>query len=151
MGKSKTPSAEGSLPLGGEPKSDAAKAAEDAELDALLAEEASAKAEAERLADLDALAEHHRAEHEADKARIEVEHLAEASLSEILAKLNSEDADSAAHEPALGLRVKVWPHGGLDWDGKSYMANEVVVIDTSLHAEKAYDRLVANGVLIPQE
>ena len=150
MAKAKSPSGEATLPLGDEPVLDAAKAAEDAELAAMLAEEEKAKADAEAQAKadadaayLEAVAEQDRLDHEAAKAA----KLA-AEEAERLAAEEAARANEAAQEPAHGPRVKVWPHGSVDWDSASYEANLEFTVDTEKHTEEAFFGLLASGALI---
>jgi len=148
MAKAKSPSAEASLPLGDEPSlspsPEAAKAAEDAELAAMLAEEEAAKAKA---AELEALSERDYADHEAEKAR-RASANGDLPLRTAEPRLTFKDADSSAEEPLQGPRVKVWPYGSIDWDSASYEANLEFTVDTTKHSEDAFLGLVAAGALI---
>lgn len=156
MAKAKSPSGEATLPLGDEPVLDAAKAAEDAELAAMLAEEEKAKADAEaqakadadaaHKAELEALAEQDRLDHEAAKAETTAKLAAEEA--ERLAAEEASRANEAAQKPAHGPRVKVWPHGSVDWDAAHYEANLEFTVDTEKHTEEAFLGLLASGALI---
>ena len=135
MAKAKSPSGEATLPLGDEPVLDAAKAAEDAELAAMLAEE----------------------EAQALKPSTNTEPLTEATdllpTPEQAAALAATGlattlVDSPAQKPAHGPRVKVWPHGAVDWDAAHSDANLEFTVDTEKHTEEAFLGLLASGALI---
>lgn len=54
----------------------------------------------------------------------------------------------AAPEPALqGPRVRVWPHGSVQWNGEDHAAGEEFVVDTMKHTEAQFLRLVELGAL----
>ena len=153
MAKAKSPSGEATLPLGDEPVLDAAKAAEDAELATMLAEEEKAKADADAKAKadadaayLEAVAEQDRLDHEAAKAEAAAKLAAEEA--ERLGAEEAARANEAAQKPAHGPRVKVWPHGSVDWDSASYEANLEFTVDTEKHTEEAFFGLLASGALI---
>lgn len=62
-----------------------------------------------------------------------------------------EGLDAEPQEALQGPRVKVWPHGGLDWDGVLYEANLVFVVDTKKHKEEDFLKLIAGGMLLKPE
>lgn len=54
----------------------------------------------------------------------------------------------AAQEPALqGPRVRVWPHGSVQWNGEDRGPGEEFVVDTMKHTEAQFLRLVELGAL----
>lgn len=54
----------------------------------------------------------------------------------------------AAPEPALqGPRVRVWPHGSVQWNGEDHGPGEEFVVDTMKHTEAQFLRLVELGAL----
>lgn len=153
MGKGKASSGEGSLPLGVEPKLDldAAKAAEEAELAALLAEEEAAKAKAEadaKAAELEVLAERDRLDHEAVKAAREALAARPDPIRTAEPRLVTKGADSSDEEPAHGPRVRLASLGTLQWDGVEYAPGVAFTVDTRKHTEEAFNALVAAGVLV---
>ncbi len=160
MAKGKNPSGEGSLPLGEDPKLDldASKAAEEAELAAMIAEEtakaeADAKAQAEaKAAEPEALSERDHADHEAEKAEREAIAARPSPLRTAEPRLVTtdagSDADSEDEEPGEGPRVQVWPHGAINWDSAVYEPGKTFRVDTSKHREEDFDSLVAMGALI---
>lgn len=74
-----------------------------------------------------------------------------ASPEALAAGTTVEGLDAEPQETLQGPRVKVWPHGGLDWDGVLYEANLVFVVDTKKHREEDFLKLIADGVLLKPE
>jgi hypothetical protein len=114
-----------SLPLGAE----RAKSAEDAELDAMIAEEEAAKvaASSESPAPCEGCDDPAHG-HEPPKG-----------------------LDAPPESGILGPTARVWDHGGLDWNSLSLKAGEVFVVDTTKCKREEFERLVELGVLLPVE